>query len=580
MEEEARPFIVSIPKIRIPAKKSVESLNPNQTGVCKIRKPSEVSLKKYSLPGDKPLKVKKLQNELLLLPYRLFSKRQESERHKTRLSIHIKEKYKIGYTDLRKRLYVEGPTSDIRGLTDIDRKFFKSVDGRPFKHGVPLFKSLKPLLNTVFRMRYEVSTRNDCILRIESNMRKEAETYKATVKKCKDQANNFDKFISEDYLRSMAFLNEWEDLKKKLDAKVTELQNLANDKFTIISRLIGLDYRYSVQQKYGRFLYYLSPPTWRLSHRDFARSIEIEKKGFDLGNTSDEDPFVVIFEKLQHEILRNPISPVLYFERPQDLMHLLESSEQQQLHYLAHVTYSTPYTKVLKQKLNTLKTLIQQSSYSVVKSIKDFEVNLEDCFTRCNYLEDKFHRIINGMFYDSVGALDVLKMNLHLEYCYEKVIGEKPMNLNITAMAKTLESCYMDYSQLLDEIHCGDIKEAIKYQIELEKCKMKTAKLAARELRLFNRLEKELLRTCLPLSDFNSDLLPPAGTSVKRSLPTRYSKAKRMSSRAVVENTRASLTEAEEEFLALFTDWTETEDPADYLQSLAMRKQSNLGNET
>ncbi|XP_063363742.1 uncharacterized protein LOC134652479 [Cydia amplana] len=573
MEDEMRSFIINIPKPIVYARKSdpmtctVRQKTKLPVYVSK-RKPSNISLQKYSLPGSKPLPVNKLENDVLLLPYRLFSKRQESERHKTRLAIKIYDKYKIVSTDLRRRLHVESLPNEVQGLTDIDPKFFEYVNVRPLSNYIPLYKSLGPSLNSLFKIRHHTSFIKDCVLRIESNMRKELQTYEISVQRCKEQAQCFDTFISEDYLKSMVFLRKWDELKMKLNSKEAELQSLANDKFYIMSRLIGLDYRYSVQQKYGRLLYYLSPPTWRASHRDFARSVEIEKKGFDLGYSTDDDPFTVIFEKLKQESMGNPIAPVLYFQRPNDLMDMFESIEKQQLNYLTYVIYSSPYVRTLKKELVSLKSLIQQSSVSVVNAIKEFEDMLERENTRCNIIEAKFHKILEGMFYENVGSLEVLKMGLHLEYCYEKVLNEKPMNTDLVSLAKVLESSYMDYWKGLDEVCSDDIKKAVQRYIELERTKMRKARFAARELRLFRRLEKELRRTCLPKD--SPDFISPPTAKLKQRTKSRMSQAPRP--RTVTEASRESLTEAQLEYLALFTDWTANEDPANYLQALSEDK--------
>lgn len=566
MEDDGNhSVIIDIPKLRVCNKISKDLFKPirikselRRIMEKRSRKISESEIHKYSLPCVKPLPVHHFKREELLIPYKVYSKNQHREIQKQKLEISLCNKYKIISTDLKQRLYTENPRDDVEALTDVDEGFYSCINGRPLLDRVPLFKSLKSAVADLLRIRQEIGSRHEGILIIEVNCRQELETYNKTLKRCMEQVKCFDNFISEDYRKSMAFLEEWEHLKSKLRIKITELQNLATEEFTIISRLMGLDYMYGLQQKYGRFLYYLSPPSWRTTHRDFAKSVEIEAKGFDLGYTNEEETFNVVFNKMKQECFGEFVKPVLYFTEPHDLIDIFDGIERQQLHHYSYITHLAPPKKMMREGIKCLKDIIQQESAYVANTIQGFEKLLEFSNERCVELKSKFFTILHGLFYESVGAPEVMKLFLHLEFCYERVNAEKAINMDIVAMAKALEECYMKYSTGLDAIHSDTVKQAVSKSLENEKRKMKRARVAARELRQFDRLERALLRAYEPVPEKFQPIWPRLKHSQKK-IRWGYSKL----------NTKVSnekpLDDAELEYLTLFTDWTEGEDTAKYL---------------
>ncbi|XP_022129125.2 coiled-coil domain-containing protein 38-like [Pieris rapae] len=521
------------------------------------------NVSKFNIPKEEIMPVRKLKRTNVLLPFKLFMKKQDSIRFKKRTAISIYDKHKIYSRNLENLSCIESFVK-INTITDTDTCFFKCANGRPLIFKNPVFKSLKRFYNDYIRIQHEIAYKKDCILNIHINKRNEERIYDMSTRRVIRQVNYFDTYISEDYRNSMSLLTKWEQLEQKVDLKINELHNLANEMFSIKSRIISLDYQYSQQQKYGRFLYYLSPPTWRLNNREFARSVEIEAKGFDYGESHDEDTFAIIFEKLRSICFGQPIKPVLYFNYPQDLIEVFDTMENQQLHYLTHVTHLTPYIENLKDNLQCLKDIMEQDSVFILNSVKAFETNLQFYEAKCSHLKTKFYRILFGMFYESVGTLDVLKLQLHLEFCFEKVLLDRPLNMGIVSMAKHLESFFVDYSYRLDNIHSETVRRAVSKYQQMENHKMVQAKKASKELRLFNRLETQILRAHgfgFPKTSSSQKII-----GKKRVINCLQSK---VSPNLGDLKKHESLTADEIEYLALFTDWTENEDPAKYLQRLS-----------
>ncbi|CAH2091275.1 unnamed protein product [Euphydryas editha] len=556
---------------RILSNKSLKKCKQNSSlPLTKIKNKKDISnasAEKVVPPREEFLPVKDLKKVENLLPLTLYSKKQNKNRFKHRLNISIYKKYKIISADLRNRLHVEDPINELIAVNDIDKDFYSGVDGRPVRFRIPVFKSLKESLNKLLHIKQEIGIKKDCSLQIDTNYRNEMRVFEFAVKRLSDQVKSFDTFISESHHKSMTILSKSEKLRNQVELQLQELQSVAIEKFTIMSKLIGLEYKYGLQQKYGRFLYYLSPPSWRLRNRDFARSCEIEAKGFDFINSNEDDNFAVIFERLQHICYGVPIKPALYFTRPRDLMDVFDAMETQQLHYYTHVHHVAPYTKILKDGIITLKDIINQDSASVVSSIKRFEDFLLFSERKCAHLEEKFFKILYGLFYKCVAATDVLKLTVHLQFCYERVLQEKPLNMDLRTIAKSLEFVYMDLSKKLDSIKSDAVRRAVIKCMDIEKLQIRRANKAATELRLFHRLERELLRSF----GFCTD---------NRYKPIKHKKDESKNSNKAkhIENNvqkKKSLTEAELEYLILFTDWTENEDPSTFLESLNLNDKNN-----
>lgn len=561
MREEDVDFVtINMPLLGIFAQESKRDIKKKtlKRSVCDktTRNSSTALLIKYTLPHNRLYKNNTFEHSLL--PYRLYEKNLAKIIRKHRLAIGLEEKYKILNTELRNRLQVDNPPDDVQVVTDIDEGYFRYFISHARVEGIPLYKSLKFLYHKQMRMKQEIGYRRDDVLSIKTKDRKEVITHQDCVQIYMDQVKQFDTFISEDYARSIARLKKSETLCfSLLDEKITELQSFASRQFSIQSKLIEIDNFYYQQQKYGRFLYYVSRPNWRAKHKDFACSVEIEAKGFDLGTSSAEDTFNVIFENMKKECANGFVKPALYFSEPDELINIFESTQKQQLHLFSHVVQLKPRTEMLQKMIDNLKRKIQNDSAFIAVIIGDFEKVLVSEEERASQLKAKFMKILYGSFHDSVAAPDALHLQMNLEWCYERIFMEKS-NTTIRSTAKALESMYMEYRYKLEIFGHEETKAALKQSIAEEKYMMNRAHKAAKELRLFNQLEKSLRRA------HGIDHIPPMPVvtrpSTRKVTAPKFKPATRHSS-------HRQLTEAEIEYLRLFTDWTDKENPSKYLHA-------------
>ncbi|XP_053606443.1 coiled-coil domain-containing protein 38-like [Plodia interpunctella] len=574
--EHSHSFVIDIPVPRVCAKESNIRIKDSQLQHRLRRVISRKSRKyseefKHALPLKQTIS-KKIKGDAVLLLYRLYIKGQDKIKHKRDLSVTIQQKYKMTVNEFRRRLQVKNPPDEVKAVTDIDEGYFNYVNGRPLVDRAPLFKTLKSVVTHQMRTMLEVGFRNDQILNFQANFRNEMKIYNQTLKALDKQTKNLESFISEDYRNSIALLKICEGFEQKLNRKLVELQLLADQQVTIVSNLIGLDYMYYLQQSYGRFLYYLSPPSWRASNRKFAHSMEIEIKGFDLGG-GDEEAFNVIFDKMRNECLADLVSPALYFTKPEELLKLFEGIEKQLHNLLQYVTHLAPHLKQAKENFKVLKDAITYDTAYILNSIKSLEAVVNYNEERCKQLEIKFYKIVNGCFYESVGAPEVIELFLDLECCYQKLYLDEPMNLDIITLAKNVEAFYMHYCKSLDELLSDKtvIGNAVKQCEELERKKFNQAKHANRELLVFALLKKSLIRAFAPpaprpgYKKDNKSKEP----NLKLNKPKTSKKLMKRHSKQDASKMKDILSTSELEYLQLFTDWTCDEDPSKYLQILA-----------
>lgn len=568
-DDDERSFNIDVPNKRVFQKTRIHKPLVRENRTLKIkrekrpRQSSDISLIKYCLPGETPLHTNVTKREELLLSFMKYAKKQHSDRHEQKLDINIRDQYKIHSTEQRRRLHVDYPPNDVQTILDVDREYFSCVDGRLLPKRRLLYKSLKSVLSDQLRIRQEIGYKKDCVLNIEYSHRREIKKFNLAVQRYLSQVTQFDTFISEDYHLSMAILGKGESLKLRLLELDAEREHLANHLFTTTSRLITLDFRYRTQQKYGRFLYYLSPPYFRSQNRAFARSVEIEARGFDFGEVSEDDPFDIMFSKMKAEFSGNLTKPVLYFKESHDIIEVFGTNAQQQLHHLTHVMNASPHTRSLDKSKKFLKEWTANDSAVLASIISDFEWHIEFYQERANQLEAKFFQVLNGFFYDCVGSPEALKFYLHLEFCYEKVFLETPINMDILGMGKALESFYFDCSKRLDAMSNDQVRQAVKQAMKMEKIKVKKCTMAAKELRLFERLEHELLLAFAPVPN---KVLNSMIDESETKLEVIKKKIKELKQKPEVEKKKIRpLNESEVEYLHLFTDWTGDEDPGDYL---------------
>ncbi|KAG7296199.1 hypothetical protein JYU34_021301 [Plutella xylostella] len=423
-----------------------------------------------------------------------FLKQVDGRMAKRQASIPLRNRYKLEGAGWRQRRSTEAVEDKVQTILHLDPDFYRAVDGRPITSRAPMFNTIRHIYDDILRIKQQIAYRQDCILNIDENHKREVEKYKASCKRCSDQAKSFEAFIAEDYEKSMKCLRLCEEMRTKVDEKDSELQVLANRKFTITSRLIGLEYKLRVQQRYGRFLYYLSPLSWRAHHRDFARSSDLAGMGFDLGDIEDEDTFSILFSKLQREC-EEVVKPVLFFSEPQDLIHVFERVEKQLLHHFTHVAHLAPITKKLHTNINIFKKAFIRDSVKLQNLISDSESDLEFHEERSAFLEAKFFKILHGVFFESVASTDVLKLLVNLRFGFEQLTGEEPMAVELRSIFKYMELFYLEYCMKLETLTGRSVKAAIRQCLEEDRRRFHQAGVAARELRLFDRMKQQLSRS-------------------------------------------------------------------------------------
>ncbi|XP_047993568.1 uncharacterized protein LOC125232003 [Leguminivora glycinivorella] len=362
--------------------------------------------------------------------------------HKKRLSqpLHLKDNVKIAATrDISRRLFIEEPADDVRAVVEIHPEFYTVIEGRPLRS----FDDIKVYVQNIQNyamFRQQIGYRRDLIMKIDETLVDETREHDKIVENLKSHIKNFQKFLTEDYKKACAKIAAAEIAYNALVAKNNQFLVLVSSITKLNNILFKLDAIRSVLKIYRSFLIYVAPLEWRKEYDDNLRRMANRNKSIlfvtDKFKADDEIAESADIDKMVEQAkveLSSPLAPHLYFVKPEQMMHLFNTMELQSREYLLQLAktgdpfkllmrsiktlkkvtkveleyFHSPYVTTLKKELVSLKSLIQQSSFSVVNAIKEFEDMLERENLRCNIIEAKFHKILNGMFYESVGSLEV-----------------------------------------------------------------------------------------------------------------------------------------------------------------------------
>lgn len=516
----------------------------------------------YSRPS-RPFKVPKTTK---LLSYIKYSERKDKmiTKAKNALPLALKDNIKIAATrDLSKRLFIPEPPDDVRAVVEIHPEFYTVIEGRPIR----TFDDIKLYVNNIraYAMnRQQIGYRRDLILNIKRSIAKEEQEHDEIVNDYKTHVKNFQRFLTEDYKKACSRVEKADKISEALVAKQAEFLGYVT-KITILNNVIfKLDSIRNILKIYRRYLMFVAPLSWRQQYDETlygkVQSIQFESGEFatdnDLVNTLDIDKTI----ELAAIELKNSLPVHLYFVNCEQMMFLFRTMELQSREYIMQLTKTTTPYRLLKRRMKQLKQETKQQldyfQYYIDRINNEIAIELHNEI----HLQEKFYRILNGSFYDSVANPDTLKLKICIEYVFEQVFGKcEEGHQNLYEPMKTLEVMYEDYNMRLDSldfkiVNCARA-EAFANDLRL----MKNAFKAQRELRAFREMTNAM----------NKAFLPPA--QYKRPTPelSRNPKITKKSGALTKNGEKApkhKLTEEEREDLIYFTEWCPGSDPAPYLK--------------
>lgn len=185
------------------------------------------------------------------------------------------------------------------------------------------------------------------------------------------------------------------------------------------------------------------------------------------------------------------------------MMYMFRNMEQQSREYLIQLSHTDAPYRNLQRRVKRLKEATKlQFDY--------FEYNI-DCVIiateregyNANYVRQKFLRILNDTFYNTVASPETLKLKMCIEFLYEQVVSKCEDGQECLCGPMTvLEGLYENYYLKLDALELNVVKSA-KHDFFSQDLKyMKRDHIAQRELKAFNGMINALSKAFLPPAKF------------------------------------------------------------------------------
>ncbi|KAH9637124.1 hypothetical protein HF086_016146 [Spodoptera exigua] len=519
----------------------------------------------------KPFRIPKSEK---LLSYIKYSDRKEKVSAKERLAqpLHLKDNLRIAATrDISKRLFVEEPPDDVRAVVEIHPEFYTVIEGRPLR----CFDDIKVYLNNIraYAMnRQQIGYRRDLILKIEKSDVEESEHYEKIFDKLKQHIKNFQTFLTEDYKKACYKVARAEKVYNTLLAKDSEFLGYVSSLTILNNILFKLDAIRNILKTYRSFLTFVAPLSWRQQNDETLRgktmSIQFESGEFATDSDLIESMDIEKTVEMAKVELKNPLPASLFFRTPEQMMYLFRSMELQSREYIIQLSKTDGPNRLLRDRMKQLKQgQAQESDYfQYYIDIINFEISRESFNEK--HLRDKFFRILNESFYDSIASQTTLKLKICIEYVYEQVFGKcEEGHHSLQDPLKILEVMYEDYNLRLDALDFKIVCQAQNDFFAQDLKMMHNANDAQRELRAFREMTNAMNKAFWPPAKF---VRPPIKKFLDKKkqyrLKTTEKKKNEIQSGERMTPKKYKLSMEEREGLLLFTEWCEGMNPAPFLK--------------
>lgn len=486
--------------------------------------------------------------------------------------LHLKDNIRIADTrDLSERLYIEEAPDDVKCVVAIHPEFYTVIEGRPIRS----FDDIKVYMSNIrayAMMRQQIGYKRDLYIKFERNIIDENRDYNVISNNFRKHLSDFQHFLTEDYKKSMAKTAKAEKNYQDLVAKNNELLGWVTELIILNNVVFKLDAVRSVLKMYRTYCLFVAPLFWRQLYDESLRgklmSIQFESGAFATENDLVESLDIEKTVELAKIELKNPLPAYIYFKNPEEMLYMFRTLEMQSREYLIQLSISSGPYRVLQDRKRELNSTTTVETDYFQWNITFLENEIARETYNELYLQEKFFRILNETFYDTVASPDTLKLKICIEFVYEQVFGKcEEGHQTISDPMKILEVLYEEYNLRLDSLDFKTVKKARSDCFAQDLAMMKDAVLAQRILREFYEMSKSIHKA------FESPAI------YKRPILTKFVDKKTLRAMAEVEKERARLargervkikkyktTQEEREALLFFTEWCDGMDPAPYLK--------------
>lgn len=310
--------------------------------------------------------------------FRLVEKMIRQERQKAETKRNYANKTNVRsrkMEDCLERLFMEEPDPvKIKTILDIDPDFYTIVEGRPVSKPFSMSKYLQQIRD-VLRTRLMVGFRNDELLLFEEKIKREQQSIEKIKKNYAMYLQGFEQFLSEDYNESMKMLRTGEQATIITMEKAEYIKCLHRENAALEFNVHKLEERWRDLKMYQKFLYFISPMSWRQKydyiHRD---NLELQPsqifKKFTLGEEGQATSLINLVDEYL-ECLKGEEEPALYFTSPDELIKVFRFIEIQNLNCLLH-------TEEIQVPMENMKKTMEDARKNFEKEAKAIQDMIDE----------------------------------------------------------------------------------------------------------------------------------------------------------------------------------------------------------
>ncbi|KAJ8924911.1 hypothetical protein NQ315_001068 [Exocentrus adspersus] len=475
--------------------------------------------------------------------------------------------------DLLNRLYVEEPQLEAgKAALDIDPNYFSVVEGK-YCRPIPDRVDIRQYIQTVresLRTKIVIGFREDDIMLIDETMKLEQRMIDMIRENLQTYINIFEEFLILDHRSAMSILQEAEVSSTLAYDKYNEYNLVVKRHGSLRSSLFNLEMKWKQCKSYHRFLYNVSPMTWRLerlAQKSDRRSIYLMDEGPEdmtgiFGNLrkSIVEKGLSVMDILNEfsDEIESDMTPELYFTHPEQLLDVFRFVEQQNLSSLLHSEELAAPLASIKESMRSAEEKFDREIKQLQEIIDKLELGISWEEQRVKYLEEFAVDLISSELKKILMDEDILNLYVYVEDVYESGVAPNDANHNIWEMMKEIEEKYRSELLSLDKVPSEQVAllEGNYYREQL--VVMKLAERAARQFAELEQITTSLMKTYTPVPE-------KRGKDAKfRSLPTKPPRKP--------EELERELTGEEKEFLEFFTDYCDSMgDPRDFVRKAEER---------
>ncbi|KAJ8947178.1 hypothetical protein NQ314_008679 [Rhamnusium bicolor] len=300
--------------------------------------------------------------------------------------------------DLLNRLYVKEPTtSTMKVMKDIDPQYFSIIEGDYIE-----------LVRESLRTRIITGYREDDIMLIEENLKLEQTMIDTIKENYQTYVNTFEEFLYKDHTSAMALLKQSEEAAMKAYDMYEEYKSIAKKYGALRSSLFNLEEKWRNCKTYQKFLYTVSPLSWRMQQKAYRRAsvFMMEEDPDDDENIfgryraslSEKGVSLTDILKQFREELMDEQPPQLYFTAPEELMDVFRFMEMQNLNSLLHSEELAIPLDNVREGMKKAEELFDKEIKNLQEIIDKLEGGIKWEEQRVCYLEEVALKLIDGEF--------------------------------------------------------------------------------------------------------------------------------------------------------------------------------------